>query len=105
MTKSTFFQIVVSEHRNYATIKSTNNYMDFPRQLDEEESYYLKGWFRENTIIDCQLCFDKNKTRFSLEVIKDAFFCPDALQERFTDLCAAESALFDHINFLFTPKF
>lgn len=109
MTKSVFFEIVVSEHRNYATIKSTGNRVDFPRKLDLEETWHTQEWFRlkekwmyENSP---RLYLSKDKAQFWIEAVEESFICPDALQERFTALCAIEYALFDHINFLLTPKF
>lgn len=107
MTKSTFFEIVVSEHRNYATIKSTEQKVDFPMKIDMYVYWELREWFVESIErkYKCRLEIDRTGNTFFIKVSEDAFFCPALLQKRFADLCAAESALFDHINFLFTPKF
>lgn len=62
MTKSVFFEIVVSEHRNYATIKSTGDRVDFPRKLDLEEAWHIEEWFRLKYENRSRLYLSKDKT-------------------------------------------
>jgi len=104
-----FFQVTISDNRNYAYIKGTNFVIE-KQELDYNELQLLKKWFASycrNAYRkpDVRLATSINDTLYLTTEQYEVYGCPDLLAKRITQLHQIEADFFAKIAEIKQPKF